>query len=102
MEKILGNGLTWRESITDQENSGLSISDYCKKYNLNENYFYTNRCRLKLTSKHKNREINFVELNTPSIKNDYLTIGVGNIEIKVNESTDDKLLLKVLKVLSNV
>jgi hypothetical protein len=37
----------WRQRITDQEESGLSIRAYCKEHGFNEHSFYSWRLRMR-------------------------------------------------------
>lgn len=89
----------WSELISEQENSGKSIDEFCKEKGIHYTSFYKNRKKLEKS--------NFVEIKKRTkphpvqIEEDPIILNYGTFSITLKSGFNKKTLLDVLSVLEN-
>jgi len=107
--------MKWTPIIRECRNSGMAVRAWCLENNVNEKQFYYWQRRVRgevfdtLKKTESQSQTNFVQLsvpedfsrNKPSFKPDMI-IHVGNNVLELSNTVSEELILKVLKVMSDV
>lgn len=79
----------WAQLIFEQQESGISIAEFCKSKNIHPNLFY----RKIKTSDEPGK---FVKLPTPVIRNKAIIISCGNISVHIQQPVTKEDIVMVL------
>jgi hypothetical protein len=90
----------WRELISQQQSSGLSIVDFCKKHRLATSSFYKFRGQLQL----QNNPPRFVKASKPTIDNTIqpsVSIRLGEVSLSFSTHCEPVWLASFVKALQS-
>lgn len=107
--------MQWTPIIRECRSSGMSVRTWCLQNNVNEKQFHYWQRRVRrevfdtLKKDESQSQPNFVQLQVPadslrstsSFRTDMI-IHIGNNVLELSNTVSEELLLKVLKVLSDV
>jgi len=96
--KITRSQEQWRTILTEQQSSGLSITNYCREHQLPTSSFYVFRKRLGLTSSSfvRAKVTQQVELIAPQQP---IELFFGKVTLRIPSSTSATYLGQVLRAL---
>jgi hypothetical protein len=97
--------LEWKERVTSFRTSGLSMKKWCDQQGVkvHQLQYWCGKYQTLETSnptKHEWASVNFINESQKLTKPSNLKISIGKCSIEINSEFDTKLLLEVVKVLS--
>ncbi|EWH08095.1 hypothetical protein DS2_19101 [Catenovulum agarivorans DS-2] len=91
----------WLQIINEQQQSQLSIAEYCRQHGLNPQSFYARKSTLKFQGKLTQTESQFMQVATirqqsvmPSIP---LTLEVGDVKLHLTHDIDVNRLAAIVR-----
>lgn len=87
----------WKDILKDQEESKLTIAEYCRLHNLKEPTFYRKRRKL-----FNQDTVSFLPVIVGDMENKDLSIVINGVPICFNSSVDDDSLKRIIRLCNSL
>lgn len=100
MDSNLAN--IWEQRLSEFEQSGQTITAWCRHNKVRTNQFYYWRRKLRQEKGQDQSQIKWVAVTHNLVKTSGITITLGQIKVEINPGFDQKLLREVIEVLTSL